>query len=75
MNFEKKRKEFLAKRLEERMKWVDFWASFVKTHSDAEWSKRQKMLIDSQIQGARNFGMSPAKYLQIKDEIKKTKTR
>jgi len=73
MNFDfgKKREEFLIKRHEERMKWVDFWANFVRTHSDAEWSKPQKMLIDSQVQSARSYDFDPKKYLQMKGELKK----
>jgi len=52
------------------MKWVDFWANFVRTHPDAEWSKQQKMIIDSQIQSARSFGMDPKIYLHIKGEAR-----
>lgn len=34
---------------EERLNFVKYWAEYVKTHSDKEWSKQQKVLIDSQI--------------------------
>ncbi len=33
----------------ERLKFVKFWANYVKTHSDKEWSRQQNILIDSQI--------------------------
>ncbi|GEM_PF-923045 len=63
---DKKRKEFLEKRQEERLKWVGFWADYVRTHSDREWSRQQKNLIDSQIQSARQFRISKEIYLKMK---------
>lgn len=36
---------------EDRMNFIKFWAQYIRTHSDKEWSEQQKMLIDSQIQG------------------------
>ena len=36
--------------LKERLDFVRFWAEYVKTHSDGEWSKQQKELINSQIE-------------------------
>ena len=63
---ERKREEFLAKRREERLKWVGFWADYVRTHSDREWSRQQKNLIDSQIQSARQFRISKETYLKMK---------
>ena len=38
------------KNFEERMKFIDFWADYVKKHSDKEWSAQQKILIDGQMQ-------------------------
>ncbi len=32
---------------EDRINFVKFWAKFVKTHSDEEWSKQQNFLINS----------------------------
>ena len=32
----------------ERMTFVKFWAEYVWTHEDKEWSEQQKALIDSQ---------------------------
>lgn len=67
-DFEKNREAFLAKRREERLKFVDFWANFVSTHSDREWSSQQKILIDSQIKGARSFGWTPEAFMHMKGE-------
>lgn len=33
----------------ERMKFVDLWADYVRTHSDKEWSRQQKVIVDSQL--------------------------
>lgn len=35
----------------ERMKFVEFWAQYVKTHSDKDWSRQQKVVVDSQLKG------------------------
>jgi hypothetical protein len=42
-------KEFKKKNARERLKFIDFWVNYIKTHSDKEWSSQQKVLIDSQI--------------------------
>lgn len=34
---------------EERINFVKFWADYVKTHSDKEWSRQQNLIINSQI--------------------------
>jgi molecular chaperone DnaK (HSP70) len=34
---------------------IKFWANYVKTHKDKEWSEQQKKSIDSQIKSAREF--------------------
>jgi len=33
----------------ERMNFVVFWAEYVRTHSDRDWSRQQKMVVDSQL--------------------------
>ena len=38
---------------EDRMNFVKFWAEYIKTHSDKEWSKQQNILINSQIKNKR----------------------
>jgi hypothetical protein len=39
----------LNKNDKERLDFVRYWAKWVKTHSDKEWSKPQNILINSQI--------------------------
>ena len=34
---------------EDRINFVKFWANYVRTHSDRDWSEQQNILIDSQI--------------------------
>lgn len=34
---------------EDRLNFVKYWANYVKTHSDKDWSKQQNVVIDSQI--------------------------
>jgi len=36
------------KNFRERLKFIKYWANYIKTHPDREWSKQQKELIDSQ---------------------------
>ena len=33
---------------EERLKFVKYWAEYVKSHPDEVWSEQQNLLIDSQ---------------------------
>jgi len=56
---------------EERMNFVEYWAEYVRTHPDEDWSKQQKMLIDSQLQNARKSSLSAKKYLKMKGELRK----
>ncbi len=42
-------KKFKAENAKERLKFIDFWAEYVRTHSDEEWSEQQNILIDSQM--------------------------
>jgi hypothetical protein len=34
---------------EERLKFIDWWVNYMKTHSDEEWSEQQNGIIDSQV--------------------------
>ena len=38
---EDKRRNF-----EERLKFIDLWVEYIRTHSDREWSEQQKTLIN-----------------------------
>lgn len=35
---------------QERLRFIDFWVDYIKTHSDTEWSKQQNVIIDSQLE-------------------------
>lgn len=50
-----------------RLAFVSYWAEYVRTHEDADWSKQQKVLIDSQLQSARAQPLSAKAYLKIKE--------
>lgn len=45
----KELKEFKKKNMQERLKFIDFWAEYIRTHSDKDWSRQQNVVIDSQI--------------------------
>lgn len=34
---------------EDRINFVKFWAEYVKTHKDEEWSEQQNIIINGQI--------------------------
>ena len=53
---------------EDRMWFVEYWANYVKTHSDKEWSRQQNVLINSLMQNAKNSKLTPKEYLRIKGE-------
>jgi len=53
----------------DRMWFVKFWAQYVRTHPDKEWSRQQNIIINSQIKNARSIRLSPKQYLKIKGEI------
>jgi len=53
---------------EDRMNFVIYWANYVRTHSDKEWSEQQNILINSQMQSARQLKLLPKEYLRIKGE-------
>jgi len=36
---------------EDRLNFVKFWANYIKTHSDKEWSEQQNIVIDGQMVG------------------------
>ena len=40
---------------EDRMNFVDYWAGYVATHPDRDWSAQQAVLINSQIQNSRQI--------------------
>jgi hypothetical protein len=38
---------------EDRINFVEFWADYVRTHSDEEWSRQQNILINSVMQNIK----------------------
>ena len=53
----------------DRMWFVEYWARYIKTHSDKDWSRQQNVIINSQIQSARSVKLTPRQYLEIKGEV------
>ena len=51
---------------EARMKFVRYWAQYVRNHDDEVWSKQQNVLINSQVQSARSNPLPREVYLKIK---------
>jgi len=51
----KELKEFKKRNFRDRLDFIKFWVDYIKTHSDKEWSKQQNVIIDSQLQSARDF--------------------
>ncbi|MFH0929076.1 MAG: hypothetical protein V1818_01820 [Candidatus Aenigmatarchaeota archaeon] len=37
------------KNSEQRMRFVEKWADYVRTHPDTDWSMQQKVVVDSQL--------------------------
>ncbi|MBI2664386.1 hypothetical protein HYX10_03520 [Candidatus Woesearchaeota archaeon] len=54
---------------EERINFVEYRAHYVRTHPCKEWSRQQKVLINSIIQSARSVRLTPRQYLGIKGEV------
>ncbi|MFA6460707.1 MAG: hypothetical protein WCV90_00440 [Candidatus Woesearchaeota archaeon] len=50
----------------QREEFVIFWADFVRTHPDEEWSAQQNVLINSQLKSAHQF--TREEYLKFKGE-------
>jgi len=43
----------------ERNNFVEYWAEYVRTHSDLEWSRQQNIVINGQIKNSGNFHRKP----------------
>ena len=41
--------DFKEQNKKERLQFVKYWANYVKTHSDKDWSLQQNIVIDAQI--------------------------
>ena len=53
------------KNFEERLKFIHFYAEWVKRVPNDVWSRQQAELIDSFVLNARNFKMSREDYLKM----------
>ena len=60
--------EFRKINNEDRMWFVEYWANYVRTHTDKEWSRQQNVLINSIMQNAKNSKLTKEEYLRIKGE-------
>lgn len=64
---------------EQRREFIKQWATFVRTHDDAEWSRQQNTLIDSQLESANELAASgatdPARFKQKMDELRERERR
>ncbi|MEK6917700.1 MAG: hypothetical protein AABW51_02020 [Nanoarchaeota archaeon] len=41
--------EEVERNFKERLEFIKFWANYVKTHNDEDWSEQQNIIINSQI--------------------------
>ena len=48
----------------QREEFIDCWVSYMKSHSDQEWSQQQNVLINSQLKTAHQW--SREEYHQLK---------
>lgn len=51
-----------------RLFFVEYWAQYMKEHSDQEWGEQQNIIINSQMQGAKHYPFSAKRYLEMKGE-------
>jgi hypothetical protein len=45
----------VERNVEDRRSFIKQWAAFVRTHDDAEWSRQQNKLLDSQLERANEL--------------------
>lgn len=63
------------KNLDESLKFIHFYAAWVKKAPNRVWSKQQAEVIDSLMLNARNFQLSREEYLQMVDRAKKRNSK
>jgi hypothetical protein len=56
---------FTSENQKERMRFVDKWAEYVKTHSDKNWSRQQNVVINSSL---RSASMTKEQFFKMKGE-------
>jgi hypothetical protein len=57
--------DFSEENQKERLKFVEFWAKYVRKHDDKDWSRQQNVIINSCL---RSTNMSKNEYLKMKKE-------
>lgn len=56
---------------QQQRKWfIDYWANYIQTHPDKEWSKQQNVLINSVLQSATQ--LSREEYLRLKNSVQRS---
>lgn len=55
------------KNFQQRLWFVRYWANYVRTHSNADWSKQQKNMIDSVFMAANQ---DRELYLKVKSKAR-----
>ena len=56
---------FIKENEKERIRFVDKWAEYVRTHSDKDWSKQQNVIINSALKSAN---MTREQFFKMKGE-------
>ena len=56
---------------QERLKFVKFWANYVKIHPNKVWSRQQNILINSVMKSADK---DPKQYIRLKDMLARIKS-
>ena len=66
--------ESQQRNVEQRREFIKYWAEYVRTHDDEEWSRQQNTLIDSQIETANDLAESgetdPVRFAKLKDRLR-----
>ncbi|MEK6887664.1 MAG: hypothetical protein AABX14_01835 [Candidatus Aenigmatarchaeota archaeon] len=56
------------KNQKQRMEFVDYWAKYIRTHSDKEWSRQQNVIINSCLSSAT---ITAEQFLKMKGSERK----
>lgn len=63
-----------SENVDRRRAAIKRWAEYVRTHDDAEWSRQQNKLIDSQLQSANelaaNGDTDPVEFAKARDRLR-----
>ncbi len=63
--------EHHRRNIEQRRAFIKRWAEYVRTHDDAEWSRQQNTLINSQLESANELASDgqtdPVQFTKARD--------